>query len=49
MLECDVLVQQLDKVKLKHQELTRTVKKNKKYKDFLTVAIEMLPDSKVFK
>jgi hypothetical protein len=47
ILEYDVLIQQMNKIKNEHQELTKTVANNKKYKDFLTDAIDMLPDSKI--
>ena len=46
MLEYDVLVQQLKKVQRTHDEFEQRVTNNKKFKDFLTVAIDMLPDSK---
>lgn len=45
ILEYDVLVQQLDKVKRQHHDLDETVTRDKKYKDFLTKAIELLPES----
>ncbi len=45
IVEFDVLAQQLDKVKRQHQNLTESVVSNKKYKDFLTAAIDMLPDN----
>lgn len=48
ILEYDVLIQQLDKVKRQHSKLADTVANDKKYKDFLTKAIELLPDSKYF-
>lgn len=46
ILEYDVLVQQLNKIKNQHQDLTLAVKNGKKFKDFLTQAIELLPESK---
>ena len=45
MLEYDVLVKQLEKVQRTHDEFERRVTNDKKFKDFLTVAIDMLPDS----
>lgn len=45
ILEHDVLLQQMNKVKNEHSDLADTVKSNKKFKDFLTDAIDLLPDS----
>lgn len=45
ILEHDVLKQQLQKVKEQHTDLTNQVTNDKKYKDFLTKSIEMLPDN----
>lgn len=45
MLEYDLLLKQLEEVKQNHQAYTEKVEKNKKYKEFLSQVIEMLPDS----
>lgn len=45
ILEHDVLLQQMNKVKKEHSDLADTVNSNKKFKDFLTDAIDLLPDS----
>ena len=45
MLEYDILMKQLEEVKLKHDLYTQKVDNNKKYKNFLSKVIEMMPES----
>ncbi|CAF0890897.1 unnamed protein product [Brachionus calyciflorus] len=45
MLEYDILMKQLEEVKQKHDIYTKKVENNKKYKNFLSKVIEMLPEN----
>lgn len=45
MVEHDLLVNEFKDVKLMHQNHTKKVEKNKKFKDFLTMVINLLPDN----
>lgn len=49
MLEYDLLIKQLEEVKQNHQAYTKKVEKNKKYKEFLSKVIDMLPESECFR